>query len=792
MRPHLYAGAVEAWALDALEFGFVLERLAAAAATPFGVELALALRPSADAEEVAARQALTDEAVTLLDHAAEPPLHGIADVRESVDRAERGAVLSPGELFDVANTIEAALRARAALGGQELAPRLRTLGETIEPALAVLGAQLGRAVDDDGSALRDDASPALRRLRRELRDSAHRVEEAMQRLVRSAALRPHLQESFVVTRAGRPALAVKATSRASVPGIVHDASGSGQTLFVEPFEIVELNNRQSQTAAEEREEVARLLAELSDAVGACTRELTVLVEAVAGLDLAIARGALSRGWHGTRVDVGDRVHLAGVRHPLLDPAGVVPIDLELDALRVLVISGPNTGGKTVALKSLGLAVALHQSGLRVPAVEAALPIFDGALVEIGDQQSIAMSLSSFAAHVRNLSAILDAATGRSLVLLDEPASGTDPVEGAALARALLERLAEQARLTVATTHYAELKEWASGSDVAMNAATAIDPETHEPRYRVTLGRAGTSHALQTAERLGLDPAVVEHARAAIAPAARRLSTLLAEAEAAERAADEELRLGREARARAESAAQAAAAREAELASELGRVRASAAAERERAVADVRAELGDALAELDSLRADIRAARQLEQQQSEAPRDRRLGVASERARRVDERLHELAAPPAQTAPLEVGDPVEAPDIGVRGTIVEIAGAEAEVVGLSGQRVRIALARLRPSAVRAETPAAPVQLRATVTADLSDELDVRGRNAQEAREAVRSLVDEASLGGLRSVRIVHGRGTGALRSAVREELRRHPLVHEITSESADGATVVRLAD
>lgn len=781
---------VDAEALNALELDLVLERLAAAAATPYGVERALALRPATDAEEVEHRQSLTDEAVALLDHAAEPPLHGIPDVRDAVERAARGGILSTRELHDVAAAVEGGVRARRSLGDEVPAPMLRAIAETIDPGLAPLEERIRSSVDDDGAALRDGASPALRRLRGELRAGMRRAEEAMQRLVRSPQLRPHLQETFVAMRAGRPVLAVKAASRASVPGLVHDASGSGETLFVEPFEVVELNNRQSQTAAEEREEVARLLAELSQAVGERAAALEALVDAVAELDLAVARGSLSRAWRGTRVRVGDDVRLVAVRHPLLDTATVVPIDLELDRLRSVVISGPNTGGKTVALKTVGLAVLLHQSGLRVPADEAELPVFDDVLVEIGDQQSIAMSLSSFAAHVRNLIAILGVATERSLVLLDEPASGTDPVEGAALAQALLERLAEQARLTIATTHYAELKEWASASDAATNAATAIDSVTHEPRYRVTLGRAGTSHALETAVRLGLDPAVVARAQDAIEPARRRISTLLAEAETAERAADEERARAQQERRDAEAAARAARVREAELTAEIERVRAGAAAERERAIAQARAELAEAREQLASLRDEVREARRL--RRSESARDRRLGAASEHAQRAEQQLRRLDVPPATSAPLAVGDPVEAPDVGVRGTIVAIAGKQAEVAGSAGQRVRIALSRLRPSAARPEPNAPPVRVRATAATDLRDELDVRGRSAQEAREQVRSLVDNASLGGLRSVRIVHGRGTGALRDAVRDELRRHPLVHGTASDSADGATVAQLAE
>ena len=368
--------------------------------------------------------------------------------------------------------------------------------------------------------------------------------EKLEQLVRSGGLREHLQEDFVTQRGGRPVLAVKASARRSVPGIVHDTSDSGQTLFVEPFDVVDLNNRQSETVAAEREEVERILRELSGAVGERADAIVALVEAVGAIDLALARGIVSRGWRGAPVEVSDEVRLVRARHPLLDPAVAVPIDLELENLRALVISGPNTGGKTVALKTVGLAALLHQSGLRPPAETVALPVFDEVLADIGDRQSIEMSLSTFSGHVANLVAILDAARERSLVLVDELASGTDPVEGSALAQALLSRLAEQARLTIVTTHYPELKEWASSTDGVANAATGFDPDTHAPLYRVALGRPGTSHALQIAERLGLDAAVVEDARGRVEPERLRIQELLAEAEAAERAAAVELDRGR--------------------------------------------------------------------------------------------------------------------------------------------------------------------------------------------------------------------------------------------------------
>ena len=778
----------------------MLQRLADATATPFGAERARSLRPAVTADEVARRQLLTGEGIALLDNAAEPPLHGIRDIRAAASHAARDGVLTADALAEVADTIDGALRARQGLLGNELAPSLARLAAAIDPALSRVSEEIHRCVEDDGAGLRDTASPRLRRLRGELRVGRQRVDDALQALTRNPEMRTHLQESFVVQRGGRPTLAVKASSRRSVPGIVHDASGSGQTLFVEPFPVVELNNRQSETAAEEREEVERLLRELSRLVGERSGALAELAGAVGEVDLAVARAALSRSWAGAPVSIGDRVQVLGARHPLLDPAAVVPIDLELGPLRAVVISGPNTGGKTVALKTLGLAVLLHQSGLRPPAVEAELPIFDAVLVEIGDQQSIAMSLSTFAAHVRNLIEILGAATGASLVLVDELVSGTDPVEGAALAQALLERLARQARLTVVTTHYPELKDWASAVDTAANAATAIDAETNEPLYRIVLGRAGTSHALQTAERLGLDAAIVASATRSIAPERHRIAALLAEAETAEQDAAAELAAARDERRDAQTAAEQARQREAALAAEIERIRASAGAERERAAAQAQADLAAARAELAALRDEIRAARRRQReveraagpaQEAERLRDRSLGTASEHATRAERELRSLEEPLPVVAPLAVGDPVEAPALGLRGTIVEIHGDDAEVAGTSGQRVRIALARLQPDA-RAEPEPQAVRIRATALPDAPDELDVRGRTAQEAREAVRTLVDDAAVASLADVRVIHGRGTGVLKDAVRDELRRHPLVREIRGESADGATVASLSD
>ena len=793
---------MDARALEVLELPAILERLAARAASEPGRERALALTPSPDVAEVVSRQRLTSEAVALLDNAAEPELGAVRDIRPAVELASRGATLDPAALRAVAATAGGAMAARVTLEASEDARDLAAIAANVDPGLRPLVGSIDRAVEEDGSDLRDGASPALRRLRRELSEGRARLADRLQRLARDPTVREHLQDDFVTVRAGRPVLALRASARGSVPGIVHDSSGSGQTLFVEPFAVVDDSNRLREAESAERDEVARILRELSEAVGGSAGPLTALVDAAAEIDLALACGFLSRSWRGTDVRIGDAVVLRGARHPLLDAATAVPIDLDLGDLRALVISGPNTGGKTVALKTLGLASLLHQCGLRPPADEAELPVFDAVLADIGDEQSIAMSLSTFSGHVRNLVAILEGAGDRSLVLLDEVAAGTDPVEGAALAQALLARLARQARLTVATSHYAELKEWASSTDGVANAATGFDPETEEPLFRVTLGRAGTSHALRIAERLGLPAELVREARAGVAPERLRVAELLAETEAAEERAAEAREGAAREYAAAERARAEAEARVAELEEEIERVRSSARAERDRVVSQTERDLADARGELEALRAEIRAARKLERDRrrastpaslaKERERDRRLGAASERAARAGRAILGADEPLPQTAPLAAGDPVVAPELGVHGTIVELGGDEAVVAGRGGLRVRVPLARLRPDrdARRDATTEQSVTVRAPTPTDAPDELDLRGRNAQEAREALRGFVDTAALAGRFEVRVIHGRGTGAIRSAVRDELAKHPLVVSHESDSADGATLVRL--
>jgi DNA mismatch repair protein MutS2 len=797
------SAAVDRHSFDVLELPAIRARLAGETAFAGGRALAEALEPSPDPGEVGRRQAETAEAVHLLE-VAPPRLGGAADVRPAAQASGRGVRLQPEMLAAVAQTIRVALDVRRGLlDAQGSAPLLADRASVVAESLDGVASQIEGAVEEDGSDLRDDASPKLRGLRREIARTRERAAERLRSLAQSGELRASLQEDFVTERAGRPVLAVKASARSSVPGIVHDSSGSGQTLFIEPFALVELHNRLRELAGDEREEVERILDELSTLVGGHAEQLSTAVDALAAIDLALACASLSRRWRGCPVEPSADVHLEGARHPLLDAATAVPIDLALEGLRGVVLTGANTGGKTVALKTLGLSALLHQCGLRPPATIARLPVFDEVLADIGDEQSIEQSLSTFSGHLRNLRAILETATPRSLVLLDEVAAGTDPVEGAALAQAFLGRLVSQGTLVLATTHYAELKQWAGETDGVTNAAVGFDPETLAPTYRVTLGRPGASHALSIAERLGLDPEVVRQARGALSSERVQTERLLAEAARAEQEALQAREEAERLQEAAEEAHAQAERREAELAEATEAVRAGAEAARLEARQEAERDLAGAQRELEALRAEIREARREEQSRrratsdaadrAERERDRRLDAASRRSRSAGSALQgAIGDTVRQVAPLAVGDPVMSPSLGVRGTIVELSGDTAEVQG-RGVRIRVAVDRLVPDPHgRTAAPAEPpVQVRATAPAGVASEIDVRGRRADEAREAARSFVDAAHLAGRQEVRIVHGRGTGAVRAAVRDEIGRHPLVEGFESDSADGATVVKLA-
>lgn len=786
---------------ELLELGPVRARLAGLCHSPQGSRLALNLPIATDRTEVERRQTRTAEALTL-DRLGVGIGAGAAPIDALVAAAGRGSALDPEQLGDVGITARVALEiVESVVAHRDEAPGLAGEADAVVPeTLRQIVDRIDGALDGHGG-VRDSASEDLARARRALTQAMAGAADAMRSA--SVAARSHLQETFVTQRSGRPVLAVKASARSAVPGIVHDRSATGQTIFVEPLAVVEANNRVRECEAMERLEVERVLARLSMLVGDHAAALTDAEEVLGSLDCVLAGAALSRHWDGCPVRIDEEVALVGARHPLLDPARTVPIDLPLTGIRAVVVSGPNAGGKTVALKTLGLLALIHQLGLRVPAREATLPVFRDVRADIGDDQSIAQSLSTFSAHVRRIREIIDAAGPATLVLLDEVAAGTDPAEGAALARAVLEALVDRGALVLATSHHHELKGWASETPGAVNAAVGFDAAALAPTFSLRVGEPGASHAIETAERLGLEDDVIVRARELLGADRGGVEALLQEAEGARRAAEAERDAAIGERDEVTRIRAAVEQREVELAREVERLRGNRERERERVRDEARAELSTLQGELADLRRQIAAARRAEHQrlsgtlpsERERDRDRLLGKASTAEATALRRLGELSRAPGPPQNLTVGERVIVADLGVVGTVLAIDGDQVEVQGPSA-RLRIGLSRLMRDARVDPEPVrvAPAETRPPVVA-VAPEIDVRGQRVDEACAAVRAYIDAAASVGLETVRIIHGRGTGALRRAVGQELRRHPLVIAAATagpnEGGDGATIVTLA-
>ena len=792
--------AADEGTLRALEFGAIVEQLAELTGFEPARELALALAPSPDKVLVGLLQDQTAEAGQLLDDQAQASIGGARDIRGALDRAGRGGRLTPAELIEIADTLEGTRRFGERLAGWR-EPHLAELRDELDPA-PELAARIGRSVDESGEIL-DSASSDLAAIRKRLRTSQDRVRERLNTMLRSTQLAGLIGEPIVTVRSGRYVIPIRAEAKGRVKGIVHDQSASGATLFIEPLGVVELNNAWTEATLAEKREEERILDELSASVEERSASLRDSLAALARADLWMARARL-----GTRMDavrptpVEDAAELLSARHPLLG-AGAVPIDLRLGdrfGYRALVVTGPNTGGKTVSLKTLGLLSLMHQAGLRVPAADGArLPVFRRVMADIGDEQSIAQSLSTFSSHLRNVVRFVEAAGPATLVLLDEVGAGTDPTEGSALAMAIVTRLLDAGAMVAATTHYAELKTFATEHPLVTNASVEFDVGTLRPTYRLSIGLPGKSQAFAIAERLGLPPEILADAR-------DRIST--------EHASMEETLA---AIARAQDAQQAALdAAQAE--------RAAAADERERArsgVARARREAGELLAETRRAADDMlaRAEREVADVRRELTRQRNLG--SRRAPRSAEAFEDLAKrarrvrgesadAPAVAEPVdeeaERGGPQPRVGLWARSRTL---GSTGRILEISGRTGRVTLetdgARLVIPADDVDVVPEPVagptardleseEMRRRAASRVSPTLDLHGERVEAALERLHAYLDDALLAGLDSVVIVHGIGTGALRRAVREALAEHPRVRSVRGgrrdEGGDGATVAEL--
>jgi DNA mismatch repair protein MutS2 len=815
---------MDAKTLHTLEYQKVLERLASYCAFAASIEKAQKLQPTNNIDEANRRLAETSEAVQMLVTRPDLTIGGARDVRQAVDLAAHGGILTPTDLLDIKSTLIAArtlVRTFERLGSQF--PTLFAIASQIPTQLGLVDG-ITRAISERGEIL-DSASEALARIRRDLRIAHDRLMTKLQRMVSDPRTSPFLQEALITQRDGRYVLPLRAEFKGRIRAVVHDQSASGATLFVEPLNVVEHNNEFRELQLAERDEERRILTELSQQVGMQAGNILDTVERVADLDLCFAKAKYSDTLSASEPVLhaigkvssrhpGTIIRLYQARHPLLDPAAVVSIDVELDdQTYAMVVTGPNTGGKTVTLKTIGLLALMAQSGLHIPANSGSeISLFHNIYADIGDEQSIEQSLSTFSGHITNIIRILEQADRRTLVILDELGAGTDPQEGAALARALLTHLLDRGITTLVTTHHPELKSFAHATPGVVNASVEFDLETLRPTFHLTIGLPGRSNALAIAQRLGMPEPIISSARSELSPADIRAEDLLDEIH---RQRD----LSRKARSAAENARHEAETMRNELAKRLEKIEDErmqvldkARRQAEEQVEAVQEELREVRRQLARTRQPLEVIEEVEEKVEEL---REAVVAP-----VERRTPDASVSSVQR-PIRLGDKVRLHSLNTQGVVTSLGEEEAEVqVGVLRIRARLAELQLMgeetqsmpgtyglPTARELMAASHPSVERDTAggrghspTKQLyaespGIELDLRGQRSEEALDALERYLDSAYLAGLPWVRIIHGKGTGKLRLAVREALSHNSHVKSFESggdkEGGEGVTVAKLA-
>ncbi|MGD9030657.1 MAG: endonuclease MutS2 [Anaerolineae bacterium] len=795
--------------LSTLEYPKIVDALASHASFSAGEQRALALEPTSDPAEIRHRLETTSEARALLDDRPGTSIGGAHDVRSLAAAAERGVVLSPTDLLDVRDTLTAGRRLHRTLSRLEsLFPHLAHSAGRIRPCQDIIE-DISRCIDERGD-VRDEASPELSRIRREV-DIAHaRIQEKLGNIISSARNAPYLQEPIITRREGRYVIPLKAQFKDRIPGVVHDRSSSGVTLFIEPLSAVHLNNTWRELQLEEEQEVQRILAQLSDQVGARAEDIAATVDALADLDLAFAKARYAEAIDASQPEIvafadrkdghpGSMVRLLAARHPLLNPQDVVPIDVDLDErTHVLVITGPNTGGKTVSLKTVGLLTLMAQAGLHIPVEPgSAISPFEGVYADIGDEQSIEQSLSTFSSHVTNIISFLDRADAHSLVLLDELGAGTDPAEGSALARALLEHFRRRGSTTFVATHYPELKNYAQLTPGVRNASVEFDAETLSPTYRLTIGLPGRSNALTIARRLRMPEGIVEEAREMVSPEDLRTQDMLDDIHRLRLDMARERDEAHTARTGATQAARELRGRLADIEKERQEILRQARKEAEETLEELRSEVRQLRGRLRAAAAPVEAVSAVEEKlkslEAQLPQAEPLESPSlpDVAKEFDEALQR---------PIQAGDTVWVRPLNAKGEVLKVSDGEAEVqVGRARTQVSLAALELR----RAEEPQpipsslqrqGAVGITAAAPPSPGTSIDLRGTTVDETLQQLDRYLDQAMRAGLPQVRIIHGKGTGALRSAVRRFLADHPLVSHYEAadprEGGEGVTIAHI--
>ncbi len=787
--------AVNDKALHTLEYDKIVRRLAAACATSIGKEHAERLRPTRDLREAQRLLRETDEASRASALKGSAPFGGITDVRPSLTRAKLGGVLQPSELYDIAQLIAGIRKLKRYVASVSEEAEIPLLEDFCEPLTDCkpLEDEIRRCIDDQGDVL-DAASPELASVRRDIRVSEGRAREKLESMIRSSSVQKMLQEALITIRGDRYVIPVKQEYRGHFGGIVHDQSGSGATLFIEPEAVVQLNNKLRELKLNEQKEIERVLRKLSELTGQKADLLIGDTETLGLLDFIFAKAALAASDFATLPSMNDegRLDLRRARHPLIDPKQVVPIDVEMgNVYSAIIVTGPNTGGKTVSLKTIGLLSLMAMSGLFVTAAEGStLCVFDGIYADIGDEQSIEQNLSTFSSHMTNLISILGQVTSRSLVLLDELGAGTDPAEGSALAIAILEHLHRIGCRIVATTHYSELKAYAYNRQGLVNASMEFDAATLRPTYRLLVGVPGRSNAFAIAERLGLPRSIIEHARGEVSEDELKVDTMIASLEQDRRRAESERATAERLRAEVEKLRQ-------QIEDERRKFQEQKAKLLDEAREEARAAVSKARREAEEIIADLR---RMALEEGASVKEHKL---IEARRRLDDAVPAAAARPrpsggGKAAKIEPGDEVKVLSLGgQKGHVVELSGGGEALVQLGILKMKVALADLEPvkkqAAAKPQVQTAP-SVKRTRDENLRTELDLRGATLDEAILEVDRFLDEAFLANLGQVYLIHGKGTGALRAGVQDFLRRHKHVKSYRlgnyGEGGAGVTVAEL--
>ena len=780
-----------------LELPAVLEMLAAQAESELGKAAARELQPSGNTEEVRRRLTETSDAARLMTLRGSPSFSGARDIRPALERARLGGALNTRELLDIAGLARCARLCKAYLAEEK---NEKTSIDSLFHALRAnkyLEERIYTAIPAEDE-IADSASSDLADIRRKMRAASARAREALNKILASPSYAKALQEPIITMRSDRYVLPVRADHKSAVPGLVHDISSSGMTLFIEPMAAVKANNELRELAAKEKLEIERILAELSAECAEHADDFSEDCVLLVRLDLIFAKARLSYKMDATAAELSERsINLRRARHPLLDPAKAVPIDLNLgEEFDTLVITGPNTGGKTVALKTIGLLSAMNQCGLHIPASDGStLPVFSHILADIGDEQSIEQNLSTFSAHKKNIVEILDTCEDRSLVLFDELGAGTDPTEGAALAIAIIEHARKCGAMIAATTHYAELKIYATNEPGVQNASCEFDVETLRPTYRLLVGIPGKSNAFAISKRLGLDESIIRDAADRIGTETQSFEATIEKLEQTRHALERERETAAAHLKKAAEEEKKASQLRAELSVRLEKAEIKARRDAQRILDEARETAESVYAELDEMRRHAND----EQQADEINRAR-----TELRRRLNEKeasLRETEDLPAEeekksSRKLRVGDTVKIKAMGVKAEVVSVnkdgtVNLKAGIMNVSAREDEVLLLEGETKKRQKAAPAASVGTRLV---HVASEIDLRGMESLEGVLAAERYLDSAAMARMKTVTIIHGKGTGALREAVQQMLKRNKLVKSFRlgryGEGEAGVTVVEL--